>query len=159
MDTAIENVIDPDLQVNAVYGYQRGNWIVAHRTADGEWMGYLTEIGSGWGYWVHTPVAETIEVALTTMAAGSFRRCTSGWNLEGVVDAELRPAGTKIDASDNFEERFFEERFSDDWRVAHGFDAAANRWDEPIKPGSGATLETGAGYWVWVSRPCGGLVP
>ena len=153
VDTAIENVIDPDLQVNAVYGYQRGNWIVAHRTADGEWMGYLTEIGGGWGYWVRTPAAETMELALTTALRPPLDCSVGiGWNLEGVVDVELRPAGTKVDADDNFEERF-----SDDWRIAHGFDAAANRWDEPIRPCSGATLETGAGYWVWVSRLWGYL--
>ena len=152
VDTAIENVFGPGLQVNAVYGYQHGNWIVAHRTADGEWMGYLTEIGSGWGYWVHTPVAETIDVPLTT-AAGDFSYCRGGWLLLGVVDMELRPAGTKIDADE-----ILEEIFNAHWRVAYGFEATANRWDEPIRPGSGGTLETGAGYWVWDARPCG-LVP
>ena len=68
------------------------------------------------------------------------------------MDVELRPAGTKVDADD-----YFHERFSNDWKVAYRFDAAAVRWDEPIRPGSGATLETGAGHWVWVGRRICGI--
>ena len=148
VDMAIESVIDPDLQVNLVLGYQRGAWASAHRTAGSEWMGSLTEIEGGWGYWVLTSVAETIEVSLTTALRPPLG-CSggNGWNLEGVVDVELRPAGTKVDADD-----YFQERFSNDWKVAYRFDAAAVQWDEPIRPDSGGTLETGAGYWVWASH-------
>ena len=146
VDTAIERVIGPDLQVNAVLGYQSGAWRVAVRNTDGKWGSNLREIEGGWGYWVRTSVAETIEVSLTTALRPSSG-CSGvsiGWNLEGVVDVELRPAGTKVDADD-----YFHERFSDDWTVAYRFDAAAVQWDEPIRPDSGGTLETGAGYWVW----------
>ena len=146
VDTAIESVIGSDLQVNLVLGYRGGAWSSAQRNADGEWVGTLREIKAVWGYWVLTSVAETIEAPLTT-TPGPFSRCTNGWQLEGVVDMQLRPTGTKVDADD-----YFHERFSDDWKVAYRFDAAAVRWDEPIRPGSGGTLETGAGYWVWVSR-------
>ena len=150
VDTAIESVIGPDLQVDLVLGYQGGAYNTALRTPDSEWMGSLTEIEGGWGYWVLTSVAETIEAPLTT-TAGPFSRCANGWQLEGVVDMELRPTGTKVDADD-----YFHERFSGDWKVAYRFDAAAVQWDEPIRPGSGGTLETGAGYWVWASGfPCG----
>ena len=153
VDTAIESVIGSDLQVDLVLGYQGHWWVSAQRTADGEWMGTLREIEAVWGYWVLTSVAETIEVSLTTALRPSLGcNGTSGWNLEGVVDVELRPAGTKVDADD-----YFHERFSDDWKVAYRFDAAAVRWDEPIRPGSGATLETGAGYWVWVGRRICGI--
>ena len=147
VDTAIESVIGPDLQVNLVLGYQSA-WATARRTADGEWMGSLREIEGGWGYWVLTSVAETIEVSLTT-ALRPFLGCNviREWNLEGVVDVELRPAGTKVDADDYFHERFY-----GDWKVAYRFDAAAVQWDEPIRPDSGGTLETGAGYWVWASH-------
>ena len=147
VDTAIESVIGPDLQVDLVVGYQNGAYIVALRTPDSEWMGGLREIEGGWGYWVLTSVAETIEVSLTT-ALRQFSGCNviREWNLEGVVDVELRPAGTKVDADDYFHERFY-----GDWKVAYRFDAAAVQWDEPIRPDSGGTLETGAGYWVWVS--------
>ena len=148
VDTAIESVIGPDLQVDVVLGYQNAAYIVAHRTPDSEWMGDLEEIGGGWGYWVLTSVAETIEVSLTTALRPPYGCIGAiGWNLEGVVDVELRPAGTKVDADD-----YFHERFSDDWNVAYRFDAAAVQWDEPIRPDSGGTLETGAGYWVWATH-------
>ena len=149
VDTAIGSVIGPDLQVDAVLGYQNGSWTAAIRTADGEWVGTtLTEIEGGWGYWVLTSVAETIEVSLTTALRPPYGCIGAiGWNLEGVVDVELRPAGTKVDADD-----YFHERFSNDWKVAYRFDAAAVQWDEPIRPDSGRTLETGAGYWVWATH-------
>ena len=150
VDRAIESVIGSDLQVDLVLGYQGGAYSTALRTPDSEWMGSLTEIEGGWGYWVLTSVAETIEAPLTT-TPGPFSRCTNGWQLEGVVDMELRPTGTKVDADDYFHERFY-----GDWKVAYRFDAAAVQWDEPIRPDSGGTLETGAGYWVWASGfPCG----
>ena len=123
VDTAIENVFGPGLKADAVLLYSNHEWDSAIRTATGEWMGALTEIRGGPGYWVHTPVAETIEVALTTTVATAlpFTRCGVGdWRLEGVADVELRPAGTKVDADDYFT--------SISWRVAYGYDAAATEW-------------------------------
>ena len=67
----------------------------------------------------------------------------NGWRLEGVVDVELRPAGTKVDADDYF--------ISINWKVAYRFDTAADMWVKSV-PDTGGILETGAGYWVWVSR-------
>ena len=153
VDTAIESVIGLDLRVNKIFGFQSGEWRAALRNADGELAGNLTEIRGDLGYWVHAPVAETIEVVLTTTAATALqpRGCgNSEWQLQGVVDVELRPVGTKIDADDYFSRRL-------DWRVAYGFDTATHLWVK-IVPGYGGILETGAGYWMWISSPCG-LMP
>ena len=161
VDTAIESVIGPDLNANLVLEYAYDGpiiggpdaWIIALRNADGEWTGALREIRGGRGHWVHTPVAETIEVALTTTTTAATMPPTpcgeSDWRLEGVVDVELRPAGTKVDADDSLT--------SLAWRVAYGFDTAADKWAKII-PETDGILEIGAGYWVWVSPICG-LVP
>ena len=162
----MENVIG-GLQVDVVLAYQVNEssgallreWAAALRNTEGRWRktsGFTTMSG-GHGYWVHTPVAETIEVTLSPVAntAPTLRLkwgCnspTNGWHLVGVWDAEQRPQGTKIDADDYFAYV--------NWRVVYGFLTGANRWTKQLLDSSGV-VETGAGYWVWVSRICG-LIP
>ena len=137
------------LKVDTVFAYPaiHGDvWLVALRNAEGEWQGTLDLIVRDWGYWVYTPVGETMEVGLwpddpTTTYARLPCDSHGLWRLVGVTDAEQRPAGTKIDADDQFSDLI--------WRVAYGFDTATNQWEGPIRPDSGATVETGAGYWMW----------
>ena len=63
--------------------------------------------------------------------------------IDGNLGSDQRPPGTAIDADDYFSGM--------GWRVAYGFLTEANQWTKQL-PRSGGMVETGAGYWVWISR-------
>ena len=153
VDMALDSVIGPDSHVSIVLGYQSDAWLTALRNADREWEGTLTTMSGGLGYWVVTPVAETLTVTLSpTPLAQGPPNCyiPRGWQLAGVWDTEQRPAGTKVDADENFRRQRFPWILF--WKAAHGFDTGSSQWSS-IRPGAGATVEVGAGYWVWATGP------
>lgn len=154
VDTALESVIGPDLQADVILAFQDGEWLTAWRDTEGRVTGTLTTMLGSWGYWVRTPAAETIETTLSTapLTQGPpYCYIPHGWQIIGVWDAEHRTPGTRVDADSNFSLKRVPWIVS--WKVAHGFDTAANRWETPIRPGTGATIEVGAAYWVWATGP------
>ncbi len=142
VDTALESVMGPDLQADIILTYLSDAWLTALRDTEGRVSGTLTTILGGWGYWVHTPVAETIEVTLAPSDVQPVQRTIYGWNLMGVWDTEQRLPGTEVAADDYFSQI--------PWRVAYSFNTDANRWAKHL-PLSEGTVEIGAGYWVWAT--------
>lgn len=140
VDTALESVIG-DAQVDMVLGYQDDAWLTAVRNPDGEWEGWLETMTGEWGYWVHTPVEETIETALSPATANPSSLHRPGWNLVSIWDEQQRTPGEEIDA-----DRYFGHSC---WRVAYTWSPTAGQWTT-VMPQESGTVDTGAGYWVWM---------
>ena len=168
-DTAIGSVIDDDLSVKLVLGYQGGAWLTAIRDSGG-WSGTLTEISGGWGYWVQSTAFETISTLIPDVDTSSELPTvpvTQGWNLLGVIDIQQGAAGIapigKTEADDYFT--------SIPWRVAYSFDTRTTSWTKLV-PEVGIVkadaegddsvaadeILNAKGYWVW-SSTVGTLVP
>ena len=151
---AVGNVIG-DLRADTVLGYQGGEWITAVRDEDGRWMGTLTDIRGGYGYWVRTSVVEDIETVIPPILPTDVLPVVpivSGWNLVGIVDAEQRNAGTAHDADE------YLTSLEKTWRVAYSYDTQQNRWDKLLPSDDEAAVTNGRGYWLWNTAP-GALVP
>ncbi len=155
----VEDVFRPPLAVDLVMGFQNQDWTTSVRTKDG-WTGGLTNLSGGRGYWVHTPVPETLSVSLRKPSGfdpALSLPVDAGWNLIGALDGELRPVGEHPGRSgDGAPDRCWA---SLDWEVAYSFDPGANSWAR-IVPGCGASdvIRNGRAYWVWVASP-GTLAP
>lgn len=142
-DAALENVIG-DAQVDVVLGYRGDAWQAAVRKPDGEWRtpSGFTTLSGGWGYWLHTQTAESLEVTLAPPDVPPALEVVSGWNLMGVWDEEQRLPGAEIGAEDYFSDIW--------WRVAYGYLKDENAWTK-LLPDPEETVKTGAGYWVLVT--------
>ncbi len=145
VDATLESVIG-DAEVDMILGYQDGEWLAAVRKTDGGWRttSGFTTLSGGWGYWLHAPTADALEVTLAQSDVSPFLKMTAGWNLIGVWDTEQRLPSTEIAADGYFAQI--------DWRVAYSFNTDANRWAKQL-PRLDGTVETGAGYWVWATTP------
>ena len=145
-DTAIGSVIGADLSVSGVLGYQSGAWVSAIRTSEG-WSGTLTEITGGWGYWVQSSAVETISVVIPDADTSSELLTvpvTPGWNLLGVVDAQLRPYGEAHSGRLTMDGYLGETP----WGVGFIYSTGTGEWTK-LLPGDGSVLRVGSGYWVW----------
>ena len=161
----VEELFRPPLAVDLVMGFQNQDWTTSVRAEDG-WTGRLTDLSGGRGYWVHTPVPETLSVSLrkpSRVGPPLALPVDAGWNLIGALDGELRPAGeTPSQSGDGSPDRCWA---SLDWEVAYSFDPGANSWARII-PGCGASgvIRNGRAYWVWAASPgtlspCSGREP
>ncbi len=135
--------------------YQDGEWITAAWDAESEmWVGTLTEMMAGYGYWVETNVFTRIEAQLPEAQPTSVLPTVSvvqGWNLLGIVDFQQRKAGMEHEKADDY--------FSSiEWSLAYSFDTQRGRWTKLTEGDTMAMVKTGTGYWVWVTK-AGTLVP
>ena len=167
----IANVLTGTEFLTPVLAYQDGDWLTARRADDG-WDGRLTEIESGYGYWVHAQTFETVSTLLTEIDPASVPPTVPvarGWNLLGVIDVDQRPAGgppgTGVNA-DGEADNYFN---SIPWKVAYSYDTQRSVWqrytpDADIgcrdDDNDAETAEVcdneilnGSGYWVWSERP------
>ena len=154
-DPSIGAVLPPGHPATAVLTFQVGEWTAAFRDeATGEWDGTLTEIVTGYGYWIETPSPTVLSTVIVESALGAVVPTvpvTSGWNLLGIVDIERGEAGvTKRPASEYLA--------SVAWSFAYGFDNQTNSWEKLANAPDGGDVVNGAGYWVWIEDP-GLLVP
>ncbi len=165
-DPAIDAVLPGDHPATQALAYQSGEWVSAIRDSEtGGWIGTLTDIGAGYGYFILTNSFDPLETLIpeadpTTLLP--IVPVVSGWNLLGVVDIDQVDQGeddAQIDADTYLT--------SIDWTVAYGFDTTTGRWqkittDSDNACGDAANLqpcmENGSGYWVW-SETQGTLVP
>ncbi|MDE2884998.1 MAG: hypothetical protein OXO53_07870 [Chloroflexota bacterium] len=149
-----------DLKADTVLGFQGGEWVTAVKGEDGRWMGTLTDIQGGYGYWVRTTVVETIETVIPPVLPTSVLPTVpivAGWNLIGVVDPEQHDTDT-ADARHSVDE--YLTSLGNAWRVAYGFETQQNSWSKLLPKASPdpSMVENGRGYWLWNTRP-GTLVP
>ena len=163
VDTSIDSVLPSTHPATEVLTFQNGEWLVALRGADGMWSSAstLTSMDSSHAYWVNslssTPITVLLvlefgdaQVSLPTIAV------VPGWNMVPVTDLLQRDFGTHVDPDDYMT--------TITWRLAYGFTAGA--WNRITPDGlCNATviepvdcLQTGRGYWVWVTG-AGTLVP
>jgi hypothetical protein len=152
-DPAIDSVLPADHPAQTVLSYQNSEWVTAARDSEtGAWVGTLTDITAGYGYFVQSNAFDDLATLIpeanpTTQLP--VVAVNSGWNLLGVVDVGQEKAGTARDADEYFA--------SIEWSVGYGFDTATNRWDKITKT-SDDTVANGSGYWVWATE-AGTLVP
>ncbi len=157
---AVGSVIG-DLRADTVLGYQGGEWVTAVKNEDGRWMGTLTDIRGGYGYWVRTSVVETIETVIPPVLPTAVLPTVpivAGWNLVGVVDAEQRAMGEDA----HFDADEYLTSLGNNWRVAYAYETQVNAWEKllpaPKTDAQQYDVENGRGYWLWNTSP-GTLVP
>ena len=159
-DTGIGDVMGTGLDAAIVLGYQNGAWVSAIRN-EGEWLGTLTDIVGGYGYWVQTTVFESISAVIPSADPTDVLPSVpviAGWNLLGIVDISQGAAGSEPIGKQEADDYFV----SIDWRVGYYFRNASNDWQKIVpdaEPSDGeAEILNGKGYWIWSIRP-GKLVP
>ena len=149
IDTVLSNTATQTLS------YQDGEWVTAIWDDENEtWVGTLTEIMAGYGYWVRTDRFARIEPYLPEAQPTSVLPTVpvvQGWNLLGVVDFRQRKAGDAVAKADDY--------FSSiEWALAYAFDTQRNRWAKLSEGDATAMVKSGKGYWVWATE-AGVLVP
>jgi hypothetical protein len=154
VDTSLDSVLPSTHPATEVLTFQNGEWLVALRGSDGTWSSAstLTSMDSSHAYWVNSLSSTPITVLLVLEFGDAQINLPTigvvpGWNMVPVVDHQQRAFGHDIDADDYMT--------TITWKLAYGF--AAGAWDR-ITPGSSDVVETGRGYWVWVTG-AGTLVP
>ena len=136
--------------VGVVLAYRNGDWETAVQEENGLWRGKLNAVQAGYGYWVrasqHTSLAIGPLVPSSSASLPNVVRLVQGWNLIGVLDAELRPFGEVTDAYslDSYLQGI-------PWRVAYGFSTVPAGWIKAT-PGDGSPVWAGFGYWLWVGN-------
>ena len=138
-----------------VLGYQNGEWLTASKSGS-EWVGTLTKVEAGYGYWVNTTAFTAISTLIPEANPAAVLPTvpvTTGWNLLGVVDIALNAASTAVDGGDS--STYFS---SIDWSVAYQFDTQGNAWVKSVSGTADNRIATARGYWVCANK-AGTLVP
>ena len=151
---AVSDVFGSARAVDMVHGFRNGEWLIANRTSE-SWKGNLTEITGGYGYWVHAETAETLSTPISRPSSehpALSMIVGYGWNLIGVLDSGLSPAGAAPANGSGDPDGYFANL---DWDVAYSLEGADPEgfgiWKKAL-PGQGARgfVRNGRGYWVWV---------
>ena len=159
-DSSIGSVL-AGTNATEVLSWQNGKWQIAAVTAEGKWIGGITDITSDSAYLIKTATFDTVKVEILPR---SFEKAPptvavrAGWNMVPVVDLALQAQGTTI-----VEDVYFGS-LSDGtgtlWKAAYTFDTASQVWSK-LLPGSTPAVENvaiGKGYWLWATQ-AGDLVP
>ena len=161
VDNSIGDVMAGNPDTGIVLGYQNGAWVSAIRNDAGEWLGTLTDIVGGYGYWVQTTVFEAISATIPSADPTDVLPTVpviAGWNLLGIVDISQGTAGSQPIGKEEADDYFV----SIDWRVGYYFNNESNDWQKIVpdaEPSDGGKeILNGKGYWIWSIRP-GKLVP
>ena len=148
--TGISDVLpEESWWVTIALSYQQGEWRTAARAEDNTWLGTLTIVEPGYGYWLHSAQAGTLEVILLPVGDPSpllsdYMNLTVGWNLVGVVDPELPTHGQPHSAGLTLDEYFS----GTPWGVAFAYSTARAEWRR-FNPGNDDPIRNGWGYWLW----------
>lgn len=170
VDATLAGIFGTDHDIQTVTTYQDGAFVSAAYD-DGAWVGELTEMTAGLGYWVESKEFGTFETLLAEVSTTTELPTASvhaGWNLLGVIDLaqnDQNDAPSTGDEADDY--------FTFDWVIAYMFDTV--RGFIPIQPekdsdidGDGTTdaddkeIVNGRGFWVWSDEkstllPLGGI--
>ena len=146
---AVADVFGPARSIDMVHSYRNGEWLTAVRAVK-SWRGRLTELAGGYGYWVHAEAAATLSIPIAKLPSehpAPSLVVGYGWNLLGVLDAELSPAGEPPAWSDGDADEYFSNL---DWGIAYSL-VGVGAWKKAL-PGQDTHgfICNGKGYWVWV---------
>ena len=172
IDPSLDSVLPSSHPATTVLSYApndpNGPWLTATRAAGMDWSdtasNTLSEIKAGHGYWVETNGFVGISTLLTERPAAAVPptyAVSAGWNLLGITDVALKPAGTKLSVDTYLA--------STPWSVVYTFDTQANAWtkhskrsvplnvtmDTPLGPG---VVKVGQGLWAYMTAD-GALAP
>ena len=152
--TSIEGVIsNPDISSVLTYDPSTPTkWLAAERAPDGSWVGNLTEITGGLGYWVTTSSFDSLDVDIESFSAGGAslpptHSLVPGWNLVAVT--VIDEAMTSVDANTYL---------GNNWLRAITYDSVEGRFvsigpDDVDDKGVLERLDVGKGYFVWMTKP------
>jgi hypothetical protein len=159
-DSAIGTVL-AGTNASEVLSWQGGKWQIAAVTAEGKWIGGITDITSDNAYIIKTSTFDSISVEILPRSfdkAPPTVAVKAGWNMVPVIDLALQAQGTTIT------EDIYFGSLSDGtgtlWKAAYTFDTASQVWSK-LLPGALPAVETvvvGKGYWLWATK-AGDLVP
>lgn len=139
----LDGLFGPDSWADIVLSHRAGDWFTAVRSPEGEWRGPMSTMPVGRLFLVHTPTAEAFEVELQVTWTDFVSSVLAGGH-PSILGGQELPSG-RLEADDAFNAHDCGRPF----RGAYGFDEATNQW-ELVRGGVGATVEIGAGYWVWL---------
>lgn len=140
-DPAIGSVFALAPSVTKVYSPQNNSWLTASRNGD-FWVGTLTQIVDGKGYWVFS--AQEVVLGLkpneNTSFSGNTYPVYSGWNMIGFTTAlSTTPVDTYLSSVQG------------KWTSLYHFDPAKG-WEIARPGGIGfSTMEQGSGYWLFLT--------
>ncbi|MBI2906529.1 MAG: cupredoxin domain-containing protein [Chloroflexi bacterium] len=141
-DPSIDSVFANVPEVTQVYTWQYDHWLFANRTPSG-WMGTITEIVDGTGYWVN--VADVTVLALRTrqpvpeVPPLSYTNST-GWNMIGFVTQQ--PTRSFVSYLGSLQGK---------WTIAYGYSPLYG-WQASFPTGEGITdMVIGRGYFVYLT--------
>ena len=164
--TSIGGVItNPDITSVLTYDPSTPTkWLAAERAPDGNWVGNLTEISGGLGYWVTTSSFDSLDVDIVSFSAGGAvlpptHNLVPGWNLVAVTvltleDADENEVSATADAAPVDANTYL----GNNWLRVITYDAQAGRFetqgpDDLDDDGNPPTLDVGKGYFVWMTKP------
>ena len=147
----LADVFSPDLAAVFVLGYSEGEWQSAIRTDEG-WAGESPpELLPGYGYWVSTDQYEELAIPLQPVPSDTLLpdlvSLVGGWNLIGVVDAQLPRYGVTHSGRLTMDDYLGETP----WGVGYVYSTGTEEWTKFL-PGDGSVLQVGSGYWLWAGN-------
>jgi hypothetical protein len=153
-DADLDSVLPDSMKADRILSWVDGAFEVSERESDGTWdaSGGVTELVAGRGYWIYTTAFEDIEALIPLPDPANILPTVAvvgGWNLLGVIDLDQADAGDSVGAPDTY-------LASIEFSVVYSYDTQGNSWTRLVN--ASTNMETGAGYWVWVTE-AGTLVP
>ena len=118
---------------------------------NGKWVGDITDIHGGNGYWVYSSGDATLEVLLSADKPRPAHVIGWGWNLLAMWDPQRRPQGVTVD-NESVDIRLTGDYQTLNYRVAYSYHPETSSWKK-IVPKSDEDFEAGYGYWLWIAGP------
>jgi hypothetical protein len=166
-DPTIDAVVGGSVPVTVVMTLKDGVWLTAtrERGADGTFgafVGALTEIDSGLGYWVFTSTFEPIMTVIPRLAGGAVDgsrpptpptvKIVQGWNIVSILDVtgdKTAAAADDVDADAYFSSA------ADSITRIYDFDTQLGKWSAVALDGddsAGDKVRHGKSYWVYSTK-------
>ena len=149
-DSSVSGVFGTTGKIEKVYSYQAGTWKTSFWDGSA-WVGTLTSIEDGKGYWVYCnkDIDQKVPLKVTDpWELPPSYDLTAGWNLIGYTSL----TGQSSSASDYF--LSLKEDGNPIWVSAYFYVGGYTL----VKPGAAYTIEPGQGCWIYLTEP-GTLVP
>ena len=155
VDSAINAVIPPSAPIATVLTYDPtlpGGWLVALRDETGQFVGTLTTVEDGRGYWMQSTAFADLLVDLAPAPEPRYT-FSKGWNAFGITVVDPS-ALTDMDGDGQAAELPIDTYMpSMPWKGVYAYDAATGAMHGvlPGSPVSTRYLKIGQGYWVYTA--------